>query len=104
MKLEIAARQLESIGSPVRLKLYRALVRAGVDGLACGVLQQRVGLAASTLSHHLRQLKASGLVTQERRATTLICRVNYPAMRRLVDYLVDECCAESGCESQVRAA
>ena len=29
MKLEIAARQLESLGSPVRLKIYRALVRAG---------------------------------------------------------------------------
>src|ERR1700741_1051013 len=42
MKLEIAARQLESLGSPVRLKIYRALVRAGEDGLACGVLQEKV--------------------------------------------------------------
>src|SRR5688572_3355471 len=41
MKLEIAARQLESLGSPVRLKIYRALVRAGDEGLPCGVLQDR---------------------------------------------------------------
>ena len=33
MNLEIAARQLEALGSPVRLKIYRALVRAGDDGL-----------------------------------------------------------------------
>jgi len=104
MKLEIAARQLESIGSPVRLKIYRALVRAGEDGMACGDLQQMVGLAASTLSHHIRQLRLAGLVTQERRATTLICRANYPAMRRLVGYLVDECCAEGGCAADVKAA
>jgi ArsR family transcriptional regulator len=104
MKLEIAARQLESLGSPVRLKIYRALVRAGEDGLACGVLQEKVGLAASTLSHHIRHLREAGLVSQERQATTLICRANYPAMTRLIGYLVDECCADAGCGSDQKAA
>ena len=104
MKLEIAARQLESLGSPVRLKIYRALVRAGDDGLPCGVLQAKVGLAASTLSHHIRHLREAGLVSQERQGTTLICRTNYPAMTRLVGYLVDECCAESGCGVAENAA
>ena len=104
MKLELAAGQLESLGSPVRLKIYRALVRAGEDGLACGVLQQKVGLAASTLSHHLRHLRESGLVSQERRATTLICRANYPAMDRLIGYLADECCVDSTCGSGEKAA
>jgi DNA-binding transcriptional ArsR family regulator len=104
MKLEIASRQLESLGSPVRLKIYRALVRAGEDGLACGALQQKVGLAASTLSHHLRHLREAGLVSQERQATTLICRANYPAMDRLIGYLSAECCADSGCAAGERAA
>jgi ArsR family transcriptional regulator, arsenate/arsenite/antimonite-responsive transcriptional repressor len=104
MKLEIAARQLESLGSPVRLKIYRALVRAGDEGLACGVLQDKVGLAASTLSHHIRHLREAGLVSQERQGTTLICRTNYPAMNRLVGYLVDECCVEAGCQSAEKAA
>lgn len=104
MKLEIAARQLESLGSPVRLKIYRALVRAGDEGLACGVLQDKVGLAASTLSHHIRHLREAGLVSQERQGTTLICRTNYPAMNRLVGYLVDECCSDGRCESAEKAA
>jgi ArsR family transcriptional regulator, arsenate/arsenite/antimonite-responsive transcriptional repressor len=104
MKLEIAAHQLESLGSPVRLKIYRALVRAGDEGLACGVLQDKVGLAASTLSHHIRHLREAGLVSQERQGTTLICRTNYPAMTRLVGYLVDECCVEAGCQSAKKAA
>ena len=103
MKLEIAARQLESLGSPVRLKLYRMLVRAGTDGLACGALQAKLGIAASTLSHHLRQLKETGLISQERQATTLICRANYPAMNALVGYLVDECCMDS-CADTGKAA
>ena len=104
MKLEIAARQLESLGSPIRLKIYRALVRAGDEGLPCGVLQDKVGLAASTLSHHLRHLREAGLVSQERQGTTLICRTNYPAMNRLVGYLVDECCVEAGRQGAEKAA
>jgi DNA-binding transcriptional ArsR family regulator len=104
MKLEIAARQLESLGSPVRLKIYRALVRAGAEGLACGVLQEKVGLAASTLSHHIRHLREAGLVSQERQATTLICRASYPAMNRLIGYLADECCADAACRSSEKAA
>ena len=104
MKLELAASQLESLGSPVRLKIYRALVRAGDDGLTCGTLQAKVGVAASTLSHHIRHLKQTGLISQERQATTLICRANYPAMSALVGYLVDECCMDAACGARVKAA
>ncbi|MDQ7249667.1 ArsR/SmtB family transcription factor [Dongia sedimenti] len=104
MKIEIAARQLESLGSPIRLKIYRALVRAGEEGLACGTLQTKVGLPASTLSHHLKVLRESGLISQERQATTLICRASYPAMNALVGYLVDECCMDAACGRQGKAA
>ncbi len=104
MKIEIAARQLEALGSPVRLKLYRALVRAGDDGLPCGSLQAKLGVAASTLSHHIRHLRHTGLISQERRGTTLICRANYPAMNDLVGFLVDECCLDAACCEATRVA
>lgn len=104
MKLETAAGQLEALGSPVRLKIYRALVRAGDDGLPCGTLQAKVGLAASTCSHHIRYLMKAGLISQERRATTLLCRANYAAMTALVGYLVDECCMDAACGEPIKAA
>ena len=96
MKLEKAAAQLEALGNPTRLKLYRALVRAG-DGLPVGSIQEKLAIPASTLSHHLKRLIDTGLVMQERQATTLICRANYPGMDALVGYLVDECCLDSKC-------
>lgn len=96
MKLEHAAKQLEALGNPTRLQVYRALVRAGDPGLPVGRLQQKIGVAASTLSHHLHRLILTGLVTQERQSTTLICRANYPAMDRLLGFLADECCADVG--------
>ena len=95
MNVEQAAKQLEALGNPTRLRVYRTLVRAGDDGLPVGSLQERIGIAASTLSHHLHRLILTGLVSQERQATTLICRANYPAMDALLDFLSAECCADA---------
>jgi ArsR family transcriptional regulator, arsenate/arsenite/antimonite-responsive transcriptional repressor len=104
MELEQAAKQLEALGNPTRLQVYRALVRAGDAGLPVGRLQERIGIAASTLSHHLHRLIFTGLVTQERQATTLICRANYPEMDALLGFLADECCADAACATDAQAA
>jgi DNA-binding transcriptional ArsR family regulator len=93
-KLKQAAKQMEALGNPTRLEVYRLLVRAGDSGLPVGKLQQRLGIAASTLSHHLHRLILTGLVTQERQATTLFCHANYLAMDALIGFLADECCAD----------
>lgn len=95
MKLEKAAAQLEALGNPTRLNIYRVLVRAGEDGLPVGRIQSRLDIPASTLSHHCKRLVDVGLVSQERQATTLICRAHYPAMNELIGYLADECCADA---------
>jgi ArsR family transcriptional regulator len=97
MKLDDAAARLEALGNPTRLKIYRALVRAGVEGLSVGRLQAKIGIAASTLSHHLKALIGVGLVTQTREATTLVCHTNYDLMRGLIGYMLEECCAEGSC-------
>jgi DNA-binding transcriptional ArsR family regulator len=97
MKIDEAAARLEALGNPTRLKIYRMLVRAGDPGLSVGKLQSRLSIPASTLSHHLKTLIIVGLVSQEREATTLICRANYPVMRGLVEFLVAECCTEADC-------
>jgi ArsR family transcriptional regulator len=97
MNMEIASRQLEALGQPARLSIYRALVRAGEPGLAVGRLQERVGVAGSTLTHHLHRLMEVDLVTQERRGTSLVCRANYPQMNALLDFLREECCVEADC-------
>lgn len=97
MKLDDAAARLEALGNPTRLKIYRALVKAGDNGLSVGKLQMKLDVAASTLSHHLKSMLIVGLISQERQSTTLICRANYDVMRSLVDFLVSECCAEGRC-------
>src|ERR671913_1822130 len=100
MNIEQAAKQLEALGNPTRLQVYRMLVRAGEAGLPVGQIQERLGVPASTLSHHLQRLLLTELVTQERQATTLICRANYPAMDALLGFMTKECCADTGCAAQ----
>lgn len=94
MDTELLAARLEALGKPSRLDLYRALVRAGPTGLAVGALQERTGIARSTLSHHLHKLIAVGLVSQVREGTTLRCHACFDVMDETLGYLRSECCAD----------
>ena len=92
MELEHAARCLEKLGNPTRLEVFRLLVKAGHDGLPVGAIQDRLGVPASTLSHHVAHLVNVGLVSQEREGRVLRCRPNFPLMDELVGFLTSECC------------
>ena len=85
---------MDALGAPVRLRIYRLLVRAGREGMTIGRIQQRTGIPRSTLSHHLHRLIDGGLVASEKSGTSLICRTDYTAMENLLGYLSDECCVE----------
>ena len=94
MDLHLTAQRLEALGNVTRLEIYRWLVRAGEGGLAVGELHERTGVPRSTLSHHLHKLVGVGLVTQERRGTTLVCRAAFEVMHETMGFLVEECCAD----------
>ena len=104
MKLDDAAAHLEALGNPTRLKIYRALVRAGDAGMSVGRLQDKLKIAPSTLSHHIKTLMVVGLINQVRDATTLVCHANYDVMRELVGFLVAECCAGNAEDKDTKSA
>lgn len=88
---------LAALAQPHRLAVFRLLVVAGPDGLPAGAMAQRLGLPASSLSFHLAQLKAAGLVLVQVRGRERIYAANFPAMRGLTDYLLENCCAGAEC-------
>ena len=91
-----AARCLEKLGNPIRLEVYRLLVRAGPDGLAVGEIQEHLGTPGSTLSHHISHLVNVGLVHQRREGRVLRCTPNYALMSQVVAFLTEECCLGVG--------
>ena len=92
LKLDDAARCLESLGNETRLAVFRMLVKAGSGGLPVGRIQAKLGIAASTLSHHIAQLVGQGLIQQERMGRALICRPNFERMNALLQFLTEDCC------------
>ena len=60
---------------------------------------EALGVPNSSLSFHLAQLTQSGLIRQDRQGRSLIYTADYAAMNGLVAYLMENCCAASGCAS-----
>lgn len=94
MELENAARQLEALGNPTRLSIYRRLVQAGPEGSPVGNIRDALKIPASTLSHHIAKLVNTGLLTQQRNSRSLVCRVDYQNMDTLMAFLVRNCCTD----------
>ena len=86
------ARALAALGHEARLAIFRLLVKAGGDGLRVGDIGEHLGLAPSTLAHHLSVLVDAGLVLQTKQGREVYNRADYPAMRALVGFLTSECC------------
>lgn len=94
MKLHSAARQLEALGNPTRLSIFRALVQAGSQGRLVGEIKAELGIPGSTLSHHIAKLVNAGLVAQQRVSRSLVCTVDHERMDELMEFLVQNCCTE----------
>ncbi len=101
MEHEKVAMQLKVLGNPTRLAVFRQLVRFGPEGAPVGRVQSALKLAGSTLTNHLQKLVAAGLAHQERKGTELICTADFTAMRAMIDYLEEQCCADM-CDTPTR--
>lgn len=97
MKEQDVVKSLMALAQPVRLRIFRALVVAGPDGLTPGALVERLSVAASTLSFHLKELTHADLASQEREGRNLIYRAQYAHMNDLLSYLTEHCCQGQPC-------
>jgi ArsR family transcriptional regulator, arsenate/arsenite/antimonite-responsive transcriptional repressor len=97
MDEKTAVAALAALAQEARLRVFRALVGAGPEGLTPGALAAMLGIAGSTLSFHLKELVHAGLVTVDRDGRNLIYRPALPQMDALLGYLTDHCCQGRAC-------
>lgn len=95
MDWSAASASFSALGSEARLHVLRTLVRAGPDGLPVADIQERTGIAASTLTHHLKFLAAAGIVSQERMGRSIISRADFTHLEDLAQFLLMECCSDN---------
>lgn len=98
MEEKTAVVALAALAQEMRLRIFRALIGAAPQGMTPGELSAMLGVPASTLSFHLKELTHSGLVTQERESRNLIYRPSISQMNELLGYLTAHCCQGSSCE------
>jgi ArsR family transcriptional regulator len=91
-QLDQMADRLAALGNPSRLRVLRALVRAGDGGLTVGQILEDTGMAASTQFHHLSALVDAGIVRREKVGKEVVNRVDFSALRGVADYLLKDCC------------
>jgi len=89
---------LTALAQTQRLRIFKALVVAGQDGLTPGVLAEQLASTPSGLSFHLKELANAGLIDSEQRGRNLIYRANFARMNGVLAYLTEHCCQGAACE------
>lgn len=97
MKELDVVRSLAALAQEVRLRVFRALVVAGTEGLTPGVLSEQLAVPSNSLSFHLKELVHAGLISQERQGRNLIYRASFETMNELLGYLTENCCQGATC-------
>lgn len=81
-----------ALSQDTRLSIVRLLVKAGPDGVTAGDIADEVGVSASNLSFHLKELQHARLVGARREARSIIYSADYAVMRDLIGFLMKDCC------------
>ena len=92
MQAPDAVQALGALAHDHRLAVYRMLIEQGPDGLAAGVIAERIGCLPSSLTFHLQHLQRAGLITPRREGRQMIYATDFARMNALIAFLTDNCC------------
>lgn len=96
MQASEAVQALGALAHEHRLAIYRMLVEQGPQGLAAGVIAERLGCLPSSLTFHLQHLRRAGLIAQRRAGRQVIYAADFAQMAALVGFLTENCCGKGG--------
>jgi ArsR family transcriptional regulator len=94
MKLSNLSTYFKALSSEPRLKVFLMILEAERKEEDCcdGVLRafsracELLDVSRSTVSHHLKELEASGLVSCERQGQSMCCQVSEAALGELREF------------------
>ncbi len=96
METRNAVKALGALAQESRLDVFKLLVRKAPEGMAAGELSDHFKSPPATMSFHLKELSSAGLITSRRESRSIIYSANYAHMRKLIDFLLENCCADNG--------
>ena len=97
METKNALAALNAVAQESRLAVFRLLVQAGPAGMAASKIADRLAIAPSSLSFHLKELSHAELLTQKQDGRFIIYAANFATMNALIGFLTDNCCTGNLC-------
>lgn len=88
---------LAALAQESRLAAFRLLVQAGPAGLAASRIAEELGLPASSLSFHLKELTRAHLVVPRQDGRFVIYAARFDTMHALLGFLSENCCGGEPC-------
>jgi DNA-binding transcriptional ArsR family regulator len=82
-----------ALAQETRLRIVRALVQAGPDGLAAGAIAEAISVSPSNLSFHLKEIEHADLIGSRRVARSIIYAAEHATLGALIRFLMEDCCA-----------
>ena len=87
MEQNCAIHAFATLGHPGRMAVFRLLMRFAPQGVRPTEIAEALCMKQNTLSHHLSDLTASGLVSVERRGRSLYYAIDLDTTEGLIGYL-----------------
>ena len=105
MDTKNALSALGALAQESRLAVFRLLVQAGPDGgMVASKIAEQLGLPASSLSFHLKELTHAQLIAARQDGRFIIYSARYDTMNGLLAFLTENCCGGQPCGPQAGPA
>lgn len=88
---------LAAISQESRLAIFRLLVQVGPEGMAATRIAERLDIAPSSLSFHLKELTHAKLINSRNEGRFVIYSTDVIVMNNLIAYLTENCCGGLPC-------
>lgn len=95
MDIADVSRVLGAISQPTRYEILQILskdAQSGGNGLAAGIIAERLGIQPATLSFHLKDMTLKGVITQRREGRSLIYAADLTALIGALEFVVEDIC------------
>jgi ArsR family transcriptional regulator len=97
MKTNEAVRVLGALAQETRLAVFRLLVEKGPNGMTAGKIAEALDIVPATLTFHLKELSAAGLLDSRTEGRFVIYSMRFDRINELLAFLTSNCCGGNPC-------
>ncbi|MEM6588607.1 MAG: helix-turn-helix domain-containing protein [Pseudomonadota bacterium] len=87
-----ASLSFSALSQPMRLDVFRLLIKSGRDGMQAGEISAAMGVKQNTMSANLSVLHRAGLIRNQREGRAIRYFADFDGTQGLLRFLMQDCC------------